>query len=236
MGLSRHELVQIRPMCIIGLLKFPTRNPCTEKITIIELDWRRKKRDFLHRFNKPRLDLVIWALLSRSIPQAIDKMESIQDLNHRKAVDGWQKKSLSNNRRRIRAWKKSKNVLKNTILIPLCWIMGVKFSFWIDFYYVNTTFTAIKNFKLLVVFSVSFVVNELIRSRSNPNWFFARNSNLTLKLLLMLMKIQAKCGTKIPPLNPKVVKNRLTKTNSSKWTRVWQRHVMFQTLWLKWIA
>jgi hypothetical protein len=44
---------------------------------IVESHWRRLKHDYLHRFNRPRIDLVVWVLISRVIPDAVNRMQSI---------------------------------------------------------------------------------------------------------------------------------------------------------------
>lgn len=78
--------------------KLWARSTCPEEIPvlrttmIVESHWRRIKRDFLNRFNRPRIDLVVWILISRSIPQGLDKMEAIRGGNHRMAVASWRKK------------------------------------------------------------------------------------------------------------------------------------------------
>ena len=58
---------------------------------IVESHWRRLKHDYLHRFNRPRIDLVIWVLTSRSIPQGLDKMKAIQNNDFWKGVASWRK-------------------------------------------------------------------------------------------------------------------------------------------------
>ncbi|KAF5175078.1 Atp-dependent dna helicase pif1 [Thalictrum thalictroides] len=70
----------------------PEEIPVLRTTMIVESHWRRIKRDFLCRFNRPRIDLVVWTLISRSIPQGLEKMEAIQDGNYRKGVASWRKK------------------------------------------------------------------------------------------------------------------------------------------------
>lgn len=60
----------------------PDEIPVLRTTMIVESHWRRIKRDFLYRFNRPRIDVVVWTLLTRTIPQGIDKMKAIQDGNH----------------------------------------------------------------------------------------------------------------------------------------------------------
>ncbi|KAI1002389.1 hypothetical protein K3495_g5812 [Podosphaera aphanis] len=76
---------------------------------IVESHWRRTKGDFLLQLNRPRIDLVIWVLITRSIPQGLDKMQAIKEGNYRKAVASWlkeykqQQKSLASSEIDIRS-------------------------------------------------------------------------------------------------------------------------------------
>jgi hypothetical protein len=46
----------------------PREIPVLKTTMIVESHWRRLKHDYLHRFNRPRIDLVIvWVLISRVI-------------------------------------------------------------------------------------------------------------------------------------------------------------------------
>ena len=58
---------------------------------IIQSHWRKIKHDHLHRFNRPRIDLVIWILTSHSILQGLSQMRAIRIGDHRKAVASWRK-------------------------------------------------------------------------------------------------------------------------------------------------
>lgn len=77
--------------------KLWARSSCSEAIPvlkttmIVESHWRRIKHDYLHQYNRPRIDLVVSILTSLVIPQAIDKMNAIRCKNHRKAVAAWRK-------------------------------------------------------------------------------------------------------------------------------------------------
>src|SRR5258708_5708098 len=51
--------------------------PVLKTTMIVESHWRKLKHDYLHRFNRPRIDLVICVLLSRLIPSAITRMHSL---------------------------------------------------------------------------------------------------------------------------------------------------------------
>lgn len=58
---------------------------------IVESHWRRIKHDYLHRYNRPRMDLVVSILTSLVIPEALEKMDAILSKNHRKATAAWRK-------------------------------------------------------------------------------------------------------------------------------------------------
>jgi len=65
--------------------------PVLKTTMIIESHWRKIKHDYLHRFNRPRIDLVIWVLVSRSIPEGLTRMQSLLQGDHRKATASWRK-------------------------------------------------------------------------------------------------------------------------------------------------
>ena len=55
----------------------PAEIPVLKTTMILESHWRTLKHDYLHRFNRPRVDLVVWILTSRVIPDAVHRMEAI---------------------------------------------------------------------------------------------------------------------------------------------------------------
>lgn len=65
--------------------------PILKTTMIVESHWRKMKHDYLHRFNRPRIDLVIWILTSRLIPDAVSRMEALLEGNSRQAVASWRK-------------------------------------------------------------------------------------------------------------------------------------------------
>lgn len=46
---------------------------------IVESHWRKIKHDYLHRFNRPRIDLVTWVLCTRVIPDSIHLLRALTD-------------------------------------------------------------------------------------------------------------------------------------------------------------
>jgi hypothetical protein len=65
--------------------------PVLKTTMIVESHWRKIKHDYLHRFNRPRIDLVVWVLTSRVIPNGLDRMEAIRNGDYRKATASWRK-------------------------------------------------------------------------------------------------------------------------------------------------
>jgi len=63
--------------------------PVLKTTMIVEGHWRKLKHDFLHRFNRPRIDLVVYIITSRVIPDVIDRMKAIQNGVFRKHKAGW---------------------------------------------------------------------------------------------------------------------------------------------------
>ncbi len=69
----------------------PDSMPVLKTTMIIESHWRRIKHDYLHRFNRPRIDLVTWVLVSRVVPQALERMTAMLKKDHRIATAAWRK-------------------------------------------------------------------------------------------------------------------------------------------------
>ena len=55
----------------------PNQIPVVKTTMIAESHWRTLKHDYLHRFNRPRVDLVVWILTSRVLPDAVHRMRAI---------------------------------------------------------------------------------------------------------------------------------------------------------------
>src|ERR1700684_1581044 len=51
-----------------------TEIPVLKTTMIVESHWRKLKHDYLHKFNRPRIDLVVWVLLTRAIPDSLVRM------------------------------------------------------------------------------------------------------------------------------------------------------------------
>jgi hypothetical protein len=53
---------------------------------IIESHWRVIKHDYLHKFNRPRIDLLIWILVERLIPRYITRYQQLTTKNQRTRI------------------------------------------------------------------------------------------------------------------------------------------------------
>ena len=54
--------------------------------------WRRVKRDFLHHFHKPRLDLLVWILVTKLAPTYYRKLETLLiDTGRYRELSSWRK-------------------------------------------------------------------------------------------------------------------------------------------------
>ena len=65
--------------------------PKLKTTMIVESHWRRIKHDYLHRFNRPRIDLVVWVLTQRVIPDAITRMGKLLDKGNLTVMASWRK-------------------------------------------------------------------------------------------------------------------------------------------------
>nr|CCA28209.1 hypothetical protein ACLA_058020 [Albugo laibachii Nc14] len=69
----------------------PDRVPVLKTTMIIESHWRKIKHDYLHQFNRPRIDLVTWVIVSRVAPQAIERMKALLKDDRRTGKAAWRK-------------------------------------------------------------------------------------------------------------------------------------------------
>ena len=112
------------------------RSVCEEKISIlkttmfVERHWKVIKRDFLYKFFRPRLDLVVYILLTKVIPHQQRKLEQIQSGRERPE---WIKKFKSE-------WKRlSAHQINNTYITDVeKWVCGCS-------YYLTSRFNICKH-------------------------------------------------------------------------------------------
>ena len=69
----------------------PTEIPVLKTTMMVESHWRRIKHDYPHQFNRPRIDLVAWILVTRTIPDVITHMRGIRSGGHRTTQASWRK-------------------------------------------------------------------------------------------------------------------------------------------------
>ena len=65
--------------------------PVLKTTMIVESHWRVLKHQFLHRFNRPRIDLVTWILITRVMPDALLRMQAVESGEKRIKKAAWRK-------------------------------------------------------------------------------------------------------------------------------------------------
>ncbi|CAK7272983.1 hypothetical protein SEPCBS119000_005411 [Sporothrix epigloea] len=65
--------------------------PVLKTTMIVESHWRSLKHDYLHRFNRPRIDLVTWVLTMDVFPAATTRMDAILRRDSRTGRASWRK-------------------------------------------------------------------------------------------------------------------------------------------------
>lgn len=78
--------------------------PVLKTTMIVESHWRKLKHDYLHKFNRPRIDLVVWILLQKAIPDSLIRMRALLNCDHRRVDASWRKASWRKAFKR--EWKK----------------------------------------------------------------------------------------------------------------------------------
>lgn len=79
-------------------------------MTYIETSWRRIKRDFLHHFHRPRLDLLVWVLVVKLAPAYYRRLENLlTNVGRYRELASWRKEFK-------KEWKKA---AKTAITLPL---------------------------------------------------------------------------------------------------------------------
>ena len=66
-----------------------TEIPILKTTMIVASHWRKIKHDYLHQFNRPRIDMVLWILTTRVIPDASRKLLAIIQGDHRQGLSSW---------------------------------------------------------------------------------------------------------------------------------------------------
>jgi hypothetical protein len=149
--------------------------PVLKTTMIVESHWRKIKHDYLHRFNRPRIDLVVWVLLSRAIPNSLVRMRALLDQDHRRAMASWRKafKHEWNNKKLIPRSNAIEDPTQRYHTNPARWSCGCP-------HFVNSRFLICKHI-LFFYEPISDPVRffrEVRRQRSPPFWV---DSQLVLK-------------------------------------------------------
>ena len=97
--------------------------PILKTTMILESHWRRIKHDYLHRFNRPRIDLVVWVLLSRLIPNALARMHALLQRNHRQATASW-RRDFKVEWKKLNQWQTEPSRLQQYHTDPVRWTCG----------------------------------------------------------------------------------------------------------------
>jgi hypothetical protein len=103
----------------------PAEIPVVKTTMIAESHWRTLKHDYLHRFNRPRVDLVVWILISRVVPDAVHRLKAISNGEFRVFKARWReafKKAWKNEARKVVDPEK----LKEHHTDPIKWVCGCK--------------------------------------------------------------------------------------------------------------
>ena len=69
--------------------------PVLKTTMVVESHWKTVKHDYLARFNRPRVDLVVWVLLSQVIRDSVDRLDNLLTPELREGGASWRKKFKS---------------------------------------------------------------------------------------------------------------------------------------------
>ncbi|KAJ6449111.1 hypothetical protein C8R45DRAFT_849909, partial [Mycena sanguinolenta] len=84
--------------------------PRLKTTMMVESHWHRIKRDFLHHFHKPRLDLLVWILVTKLAPRYYRRLELMMvDTGRHRELPSWRKDFKSD-------WKRCRHT---PITLPL---------------------------------------------------------------------------------------------------------------------
>ncbi|KAJ6038021.1 ATP-dependent DNA helicase PIF1 [Penicillium canescens] len=102
-----------------------TEIPVVKTTIIVESHWRTLKHDYLHRFNRPRVDLVVWVLASRVLPDAIHRMKAISSGQFRIFKARW-REAFKKQWRREASKTVDPDKLKEYHTSPVNWVCSCK--------------------------------------------------------------------------------------------------------------
>ncbi|KIM74969.1 hypothetical protein PILCRDRAFT_79546, partial [Piloderma croceum F 1598] len=137
--------------------------PILNNTMILEPHWRRIKRDFLHHFHKPRLDLLVWILITKLAPNYYRKLDLLlNDTGHYRELPSWRKSFK-------REWKKSANT---PIEMPINPKYRPDVQRWVCTcpYFVTSRFLVCKHLVQSVGPVPATFYLQVRRNRTNPFW------------------------------------------------------------------
>lgn len=103
----------------------PNSIPTVKTTMIVESHWRILKHNYLHRFNRPRVDLVVWILITLVIPDAIHKISAILSGNSRVFKVRWRADFKKHWRANAKKEVDPENVEKYHTN-PVSWVCGCR--------------------------------------------------------------------------------------------------------------
>ena len=101
----------------------PEEIPVLRTTMILESHWRVIKHDFLHRFNRPRVDLVLYVLDAHAILRLMRKMRNILALDLRSGRSAW-RKTFKSDWRRLSQATVSAEKFDQYHTDPINWVCG----------------------------------------------------------------------------------------------------------------
>ena len=152
----------------------PAEIPVLKTTMIVESHWRKIKHDFLHRFNRPRIDLVLWVLVSRVIPFAFGRLKAIMARDYQKATSSW-RKDIKKQWKELSSRVPEDESFRQYYTDPQKWVCGCEF-------FLGSRFLVCKHIVHCfepIAWPLEFF-RDIGRQRSSPYWV-CKNSQLVLR-------------------------------------------------------
>ena len=162
----------------------PAEIPVLKTTMIVESYWRKIRHDFLHRFNRPRIDLVLWVLVSRVIPSTSGRLKAIMARDYREATSSW-RKDFKKQWKELTNWVPEGVAFENTIPIPKNGVVAVSFFSEAPFSYASTSSIALSQLLDRWSFFKIFEGKGVAHTGSTEvaSWFFVLSLHLLLNKL-----------------------------------------------------
>ena len=152
----------------------PTEIPVLKTTMIVESHWRKIKHDFLHRFNRPRIDLVLWVLTSRVVPPAFGRLKAIIARDYRQGTSSW-RKDFKKQWKELSSRVPEGDSFREYYTNPQKWVCGCEF-------FLGSRFLLCKHLVHCfepVARPLEFF-RDIQRQRSSPYWVY-KSSQLVLR-------------------------------------------------------